>query len=141
VADVAYRADGSTIAAGGSEVHVWQAASREKVLSIDDADNVVSVALNPDGSQLVVGYGFGTYDLHVWDIAVGLKTAVLDKGVYDNLTFNADGTLLAAIRLGDCCFSMYLWDFEHGQRLFGGDVTSSIDEDRVAFSPDGKLLF
>jgi WD40 repeat protein len=140
-ADVAYSADGSMIAAGGSEVHVWRTASREKVLSIDDPDNVVSVALSPDGRKLVVGFGFGTYDLYVWDIASGRQTAVLDEGVYDNLTFNADGTLLAAIRLGDCCFSMYLWDFESGQRLFGGDVTSSTDEDRVAFSPDGKLLF
>jgi WD40 repeat protein len=133
VADVAYSADGSTIAAGGSEVHVWRTASREKVLSISDVVDVVSIALSPDGSQLVVSDGFGSSsrDLRIWDVASGLQTAVLDQGVFAGLTFNADGTLLAAIRLSDCCIRTYLWNFERGYRIYGGDVTP-IENESVA---------
>lgn len=138
---VTYSPDGRFLAAGGSEVHVWDTNTHALIRTFD-ANHVVDLAFSPDSSQLIISHGFGatSNDLKIWDIESGREIVTLGEGVFTGLTFSPDGVYIAGIRLSSCCFDTYVWDVAFGETLLEKSMDIQADDDLVAFSPDGQTL-
>jgi len=153
VNSIAFSPDGKLIAAGGGRsnpevfgVQVWDVATQEQLLKLDEGVN--SIAFSPDGAMLATAVGnswSGEGAAKLWDVKTGElladltiqgKTDQLFIHAYSDITFNPDGTLLAAINAdGD----VQLWDVISHKEV--GMMTGVSGEGHsVAFSPDGKLL-
>lgn len=139
---VTYSPDGRFLAAGGSEVHVWDAETHALIRTFDAEKNVFDLAFSPDSSQLIISHGFGatSNDLKIWDIESGRERITLANGIFDDLTFSPDGVYIAGVRLADASFNTYIWEAASGETLFYGDTEVNADDDLVAFSPDGQTL-
>ncbi|MEV1072717.1 nSTAND1 domain-containing NTPase [Micromonospora parva] len=148
---MAFNADGSLMAAGGSDktVRLWNVARSGAHTPAGTAltghtDTIYSVAFNPAGNLLASAGGDGT--IRVWDVtdpqhvsAVGAPITDANATIYA-VAFSPDGRVLAA---GSADSRVRLYDMTHpsqplpmGPSLtgFSGYVQS------VAFSPDGSLL-
>lgn len=108
-----------------SETRSWQARN----------SRLRTIALNPEGSLLVIGANDGS--IAIWDATTGEKIRELRKGgryVVDS-TFNPDGTLLAT---SDCGGQVVLWNVSDWTRrrqlVREGSVFWQID-----FSANGTL--
>lgn len=144
VNDLAFSADGSTLAAAcgepgvAGEVKIWNVADGKLLRTIDGhADTIYAVAISPDGKTLATG----SYDqrIKLWDLATGneLRTLTGHNGCVFDLAFRNDGKVLASASADR---TAKLWDVATGARL---DTRSESLKElyAVAFSPDGARLF
>jgi WD40 repeat protein len=96
---------------------------------------ILSVAFNPDGTQLATGDV--NHEIHVWHVSDGkeLFSCKVEEGWVWSVTFSPNGRLLAssANRI------VNVWDTQTGECLHKfRNYTDRVFS--VAFSPDGRLL-
>lgn len=137
---LAFSPDGRWLVSGGGfgAITVWDVETREprRFKLSDSADQIAAIAISPDGSILAaVG---SVSQITLWDMETGEQVATLrDENSLPptGLAFSPDGSVLAATNNG----MVFLWNVKEGAvaRRFTGDIS---DLNRVAFSPDGKLL-
>jgi WD40 repeat protein len=141
IKDIKVSPDGSVVATAGSDhmVRLWKPDGTSLGALGPHNDEVASVAFSPDGKVLAAITRTAVVSL--WDLASRTRIAApmqsTSLGASTDVTFNADGTLLAA-----ATFAPNLWDLHDPARPV--DRTAGIIESRVAtgvaFLPDGKRL-
>ena len=147
---VTFSPDGKTLASAGNgdrttEVRLWEATTGKHIrllLGVDgEMDAIESIAFNPDGSTLAIGWGTGVISLS--DTKTDKPIQFLDRHhrweVF-SVTFSPDGTLLASCGRDN---SVRLWDVKTKKllRTFIGHKSGfSNDISCVVFSPDGKIV-
>jgi WD40 repeat protein len=139
VGDVAFGADGTTLAArAGGSVRVWDlAAAEEKVVLAGHGGGVPCVAFRPDDRLLATGSKDQT--VKFWDPASGrlLYTSTPLGGYVQTLAFRRDGRMLA-VAAGT---NLHVWDgFTFGPLLVAPLPLGVGDIAGLAFSPDGDYL-
>ncbi|MFN8374665.1 MAG: hypothetical protein U0694_17515 [Anaerolineae bacterium] len=100
-----YTPDGAHLLAliPGTTVDVWDVASAERTMQLESGNSASSFAVSPEGSLLVISLYDATLEnnvLHLWDLHGDFSTPLSsmdDPMGCTGLTFNAEGTLLAAI--------------------------------------------
>jgi WD40 repeat protein len=146
VTSLAFDPDGRVLATGtatldssgtvaGSLVTLWDLETGQQVRSIDfPGDHVVSLAFSPDGTLLAAGNWSG--ELLLWD--VGNESPATTLGTHSDpvvdLAFSPDGRLLAAGFLSAGPGTVEIWEPASGELL------TSLEGQRLAFSPDGAAL-
>ncbi len=147
ISEIAFRPDGTTLAAGDSQgvVRLWDLTTRKLVLSnvvSSPGGAVNSVAFSPDGRLLAVGDSQGV--VRLWDLTT--RKLVLSKvmpgpGAVNSVAFSPDGRLLA---VGDSDGTVSLWNIADPSRpgRLGPPLSSGAGGtvNAVAFSPDGRVL-
>jgi WD40 repeat protein len=125
---IAFSGDGRRIAAGGGAYHVafksaergemtvWDVPSGAEVLSMMRLPSCVySVALSPDGKQLVAGTGEegeqGPFEVKLWDVESGQEILTLGrhKKSVRGVAFSADGKRVAS---GSTDGVIQIWNLE-----------------------------
>ena len=102
-----------------------------------DFNGVTSLALSPDGQNLVVNNATngGAIILNATTGAKGLALPTPDQGGVNAVAYSPDGKIIAASEGNN----VLLWDATTGQviKTFNGPNAASAG---LAFSPDGKTL-
>jgi WD40 repeat protein len=141
----------------GMAVCVWRTDNGRLVRRFESHHlGVLAVALSPDGKTLVtsefIDLATGVQHVHFWDVASGKQTGEWkEAAIVPALAFAPDGKTLATagfdqslpvgkrLAISDFPPTLHLWNPETRTELrrFGG-----LDDmgDRLAFSPDGKVL-
>lgn len=135
--DIEFSPDGSRILTGSNDgtAIVWDSRTGEKLLVLQNEDQVWGIAYHPDGSLVATAdYSHG---VRLWDVSTGEHKLFLPSEdlVYD-VDFSPDGHWIAVSRQsGD----ILVWDIRTGQLRYTfcchtGLVLS------IEFSPDGAYL-
>lgn len=113
---------------------VWDVATRECVLTIEDVDEVAS--FSPDGQFIAVGGRWNSPRLH--DATTGeLKfTLSLSEESCWDLSFSPDGKSLATVTPKSD--AVYIWNVVTGEEVTR--LQGAGDKRKVRFLPDGKRL-
>ncbi len=136
IRDMVFSPDGRRLAINTYEsVEVWDLQNDDTV-AIMKKDDVVEVALTPDGEKLaLVGRD---HKIRLCDAETGRELVVFDghRGDVTSLAFSPDGRRLVS---GSADATVRLWDAGTGEELLtfrghGGSVNS------VVFSPDGQRV-
>jgi len=139
VRDVAFGADGTTLAARASgSVRVWDlAAAGEKLVLAGHAGGVPCVAFRPDDRLLATGSKDQT--VKFWDPSSGrlLHSSPPLGGYVQTVAFSRDGRALAV----GASEKLHVWDGFTFQPLLAGALPLGVgDIAGLAFSPDGDYL-
>lgn len=140
---VAFSPDSKYIASGteGGCIRIWDSSTRE-LLSVCKANSggVNTVAFSPTNSKIIAS---GSCDkaVRLWDISTGstgslVQTLTGHGDTVQVVSFSPDGTLAS----GSSDRTVRLWDLE---KIPIPTVAQELDFhfiDRMAFSPDGKLV-
>jgi WD40 repeat protein len=115
--------------------NVWDAASGRLVRQVNQGAEASSVALNPDGSRLLVS----SWDSRatIWNVATGRRLVNLighTRGIID-AAMTLDGSLVATSSLDH---TVRVWDARTGRELRVLSFTDN--QSPLAFSPDGSRL-
>jgi TIR domain/WD domain, G-beta repeat len=143
VTSVVFSRDGTTLFSGdrAGTVRHWDIVTRE---SLGPAINggpspVQGLAFGPNGNTLIVAYHDGRVQL--WEAnsrqPSGNPFSVGVGQLTNNVSFNADATLLAAQSVDGV---VRLWDIATQQPLGQSVVTGSQTLDELALSPDGTTF-
>ncbi len=126
----------TVVSIDGNRVEVWDLNSTRQLLALDFSRRVTSLALSPDGKQLVtVGSPPGnpaTMQLAVWNLTSGTKSILQsDKANWSDVLFSPD--------------SKRLLTWIHGREVTCWNVRNARTEwisksrsDEMVFAPDGK---
>jgi dipeptidyl aminopeptidase/acylaminoacyl peptidase len=133
---ISFSPDGTLLASGSWDdtVKIWQVSDGSLVRTIDEPNDVESIAFSPDGSIIASGY---SNKIHLWKVATGeiIRTIEVHGGSID-ITFSPDGQMLAS---GGMDNTIKLWRVSDGELLHTlRGTTHWIDS--VAFSPDGTII-
>ncbi|MEO8394212.1 MAG: WD40 repeat domain-containing protein, partial [Chloroflexota bacterium] len=120
-------------------VRLWDVNGWHEIAHVEQAVNVYSVAISPDGLTAAVGYAHGGDDLILYDANTlkQQKTLLGHDDAVDSLVFSADNTQLLS---GSNDATMKLWDVASGDliRTFG-PITDPLEPDvdvrGVVFGP------
>jgi WD40 repeat protein/tRNA A-37 threonylcarbamoyl transferase component Bud32 len=124
--DVAFSPDGRSLAAVGSSIRLWDAATGKERLEIEVGGGPHRLAFSPDGQRLAAGG-------RVHDVATGRQLP--SRGGAFGVAFSLDGRQVATTASD----KVVVWDAQTGQEIFTGK--GHIDQVySVAFSPEGKWL-
>lgn len=102
-----------------------------------------AVALSSNGEVVAVASGAGdASQLELISVATGERRQVLTPAAEVQLTFNAQGTTLAAAVREDDRWKVSVVDVASGRAIPAADVPPQTPGERLAleFSPDGRLL-
>jgi hypothetical protein len=117
-------------------VKVWDARTKQALLTLEGQAYVRAVAFSPDGSRIASGSGDST--VRVWDARTGQGLLTL-KGHTEFVTvvaFSPDGSRIAS---GGHDKTLKVWDARTGQDLL--TLKGHTDHvHAVAFSPDGSRI-
>ena len=145
---MAFSPDGTTLAAGGDFVWLWDVSTRRNIGTLEGhPGNFTSVAFSPDGTTLAAGGDF----VWLWDVSTRRNIATLEghQGPVNSVVFSPDGTTLASgsqiNNSGSLDQTVKLWDVATGRNIaayrhidkHSGQVQSVYS---VAFSPNGTTL-
>jgi WD40 repeat protein len=144
---IAFSPDGQLIASAAShgQVRLWNAATGQRVQSLDDPDGSVKqcVAFSPDGKLLTTHKGYtGKGDAAIWDVATGKILCCLDRkcpGTIYSMDFAPDGRSLVLASNSNDEKAIWFFYSATGQvlrRLEGHGQTVCA----AVFSKDGKRL-
>jgi WD40 repeat protein len=138
VGRVAFSADGHTIAAGSTELQLWNVDTGTVVRKIALGTSLIAgataVAYSPDGRRIATGRLDGP--LQLWDAETGAQLGATLLGHTNALTgvaFSPDGTQIASAGPDG---SLRLWRANVGQAM---QAPSAIPLE-LAFDPDGRRL-
>jgi WD40 repeat protein len=137
--DLAWSVDGRNILTGSSDetAILWDATTGQQLRSFHLAryKSVFSVAIGPDGLQVMTGYGDRAA---LWDVATGKLLHVLqgDGELVTLVGFSPDGRQVFASSHGK---TVVLWDVATGRRLASLSGHTGI-VGAVCFSPDGRHM-
>jgi WD40 repeat protein len=84
-------------ASADGTIRVWDYANEEQLEIVTAEVGVTSLALSPDGSLLIAGYGDGSVTLHPIDTLEPTAPQIVHSGGVNDLAFSPDGTLLATV--------------------------------------------
>jgi RNA polymerase sigma factor (sigma-70 family) len=146
--DAAFSADGRRLVATllvadpegrkGPWWAVWETATGKELRRFEN-ENMVPVAIAPDGKTVAGVDSPSSSTVHLRDVATGKKLHTFGPlGMVEKLVFTPDGKTLAALEVGDGGSRVHLWDVAGGKlrtRLKTPDSVSS-----VAFAPDGRTV-
>jgi WD40 repeat protein len=118
-------------ASADGTIRVWNYANEEQLEIVTAEVGVTSLALSPDGSLLIAGYGDGSITLHPIDTLQPTAPQIVHSGGLNDLAFSPDGTLLATVG-GDG--QLGLWDIVELQSSEGFS-TSATDEAAPTLEP------
>jgi WD40 repeat protein len=126
-----------------TNLRVWDAATGEPALELQDAPVLRAFALSPSGSWLAASVATGPTQsaLGLWDARTGLRQVALEGqgGTITALAFAPDSTLLASA--GFQSSDVWLWRVPQGDPvlLIPGAADGCFVE-ALAFHPQGGLL-
>ncbi len=133
---VVYSPDGRFVATGAEDIVLWDAATRTKLVRLEHAAIVWSLAFSPDGRWLVSTHGDGAVLL--WDVTERERVANFNEhsAPVRAVAFSQDGRFAASASEDR---SVIVWDVESGRKeatLIGHETRVT----GVAFSPDGSRV-
>ncbi len=138
VYSLAYSPDGTTLYSGSTDatVQVWNLADGESSATWQQADDVLAVAVSPDGETLAIGWITGRVvlvDAQSGEVVQEFNDHI---ALVSSLAFSPDGTLLAsASGMGE----IIVWAVESGSIRYSIAAHNDAIQ-TIAFSPDGALL-
>ncbi len=136
LSDLAISPGGQFLATAGGDgtARLWDLASGQEALRLDDAGPVAALAFAPDGRSLATATDVGT--VRVWQMPTGRELFRIGRdGAVQALSFSPDGKELA---IGDWSGEIATWLMRsavEGARLHHPD-----DVEALAFSPDGRFI-
>lgn len=131
-------------------VTLWRTEDGQVIRTIANAEGERPSALSfsPNGQMLAIGsYGSPEGQLYVWRVSDAGFISKAQRGAdlsfmgWLNLTFNPDGSTLAAVGTDDI---LELWDARSGAQIHhltgANDLTSDPQVSHVTYAPDGSLF-
>lgn len=117
----------------GFQIHIWEAATGNKLRTIVDEKNISALAFSPDGKTLLSGKKNG--ELKLWDVVSGQELREFNghTSSIQAIAFSPNAALLVSV---DADGNLKLWNPTTGVELQSIDSSGTT----VAFSPDGRLL-
>lgn len=148
---VAFSPHGKYFASGGKGTKLWDLATRQEIMTLDENDGSVSIAFSPDGKYLLCGndsFDIGLFSepkpptMKIFDVATGRKIRdfKLQKGVACSVAYSPDGKYVLS---GNSRGKMDLWNtsFEKSMKTVvgsGGSFLLPARVNAVSFSLDGE---
>jgi WD40 repeat protein/tetratricopeptide (TPR) repeat protein len=122
---------------GGSQVHLWDAATGRAIASLPRSETgTVSAAFSPD-SRRVLSYGEDGI-ARIWDVVAGRDSGVTMRhgGAISSGSFSPDGRLVLT---SGGNYMARVWDAITG-RAIGSPLRTGGSVNESSFSPDGRLV-
>ena len=135
VTAVAWSPDATHILTASSKVaRVWDASTREHMLTFAHTTSVTAVAWSPDATRILTASN--DHSARVWDAKTGEKTLTLNhKAPVNAVAWSPDAThILTASQDG----TARIWDATTGENTLTLTHTKSVTA--VAWSPDGRQI-
>ncbi|MBN1426795.1 MAG: WD40 repeat domain-containing protein [Anaerolineae bacterium] len=138
---VAWSPNGDLVAVSSGKVVVWDVATGQQRLVLDDANGIETVTFSPDGLLLAAG---GNGHAYIWNIADGHLLHTLDVCRFRvfSVAFSPDGTLLATGTEGNSQGEQIkLWDVQTGELATSGEMEQGTRPIiGVEWSPNGRII-
>ncbi|MBU1745265.1 MAG: WD40 repeat domain-containing protein [Proteobacteria bacterium] len=142
---VAFSPDGRSFASGGKGTKLWDLATRQEIMTFDNARSAF-IAFSPDGKQLLCGgpqYGIFVTEppnMKIFDIATGRESKDFDvRNLFLwSVAYSPDGKYVLS---GGSRGKMDLWDTSLGKSIrtvVGSEGGLDPRVNAVAFSPNGE---
>jgi WD40 repeat protein len=140
ISDVAFNADGTTLASAGDDgmVRLWSVSDGELLAELATQSSTPdALAFDSGGGRLAVAAPDAPVE--IWDVSSGDRVATLDVEPQGQVAWSPDGLLLAtATNATGVEATVRLWDAETLTEQAHYD--KPMEADGLAFSPDSTIL-